>query len=47
MTRPPAPPTYFFVIDVSKSAVQTGMLEIFVNILKEVIENDGFAGKIK
>lgn len=28
MVRPPMPPTYFFLIDVSVSAVRSGMLEV-------------------
>lgn len=28
MVRPPMPPLYFFLIDVSISAVQSGMLEV-------------------
>jgi len=38
MVRPPVPPTYFFVIDVSRPAIDMGVLKIFANILKEVIE---------
>lgn len=30
MVRPPMPPLYFFLIDVSISAVQSGMLEVSV-----------------
>jgi protein transport protein SEC24 len=28
MVRPPMPPVYFFLIDVSESATKTGMLEV-------------------
>lgn len=44
MQRPPVPPTYFFVIDVSYEAVKTGMLEIFVSTLKEAIHNNALPG---
>lgn len=30
MVRPPMPPLYFFLIDVSISAVQSGMLEVTI-----------------
>lgn len=28
MVRPPMPPVYFFLIDVSASAIRTGMLQV-------------------
>lgn len=34
MVRPPMPPLYFFLIDVSISAVRSGMLEVCVALLK-------------
>ena len=39
MNRPPMPPTFIFVMDVSKPAIDTGYLNICVNTLKNVIEN--------
>ena len=44
MSRPPAPPIYFFLIDVSKEAVQSGMLEMTVHVLKETITKDLLLG---
>jgi protein transport protein SEC24 len=44
MTRPPVPPTYYFILDVSQKAIESGMLDIFVNILNELITNDQFPG---
>jgi protein transport protein SEC24 len=29
MVRPPMPPSYFFLIDVSVSAVRSGLLEVW------------------
>lgn len=40
MSRPPTPPIYFFLIDVSKEAVQSGMLEMTIHVLKDTINND-------
>ena len=44
MTRPPVPPVYLFVIDVTQKSVQSGMLDIFVSVLKDIINNDIFIG---
>jgi hypothetical protein len=38
--RPPAPPTYFFLIDVGRESFETGMLSLIVNTIKEVISNE-------
>ncbi|CAM9134252.1 unnamed protein product, partial [Ectocarpus fasciculatus] len=39
MVRPPQPPVYFFVIDVSSMASSSGMLESCVNSIKESLDN--------
>lgn len=39
MVRPPQEPTYFFCIDVSLAAVQTGMLSSVANGIKESLDN--------
>ncbi|XP_073140729.1 protein transport protein SEC24 A [Henckelia pumila] len=39
MVRPPMPPLYFFLIDVSISAVQSGMLEVVAQTIKSCLEN--------
>ena len=44
MSRPPAPPIYFFLIDVSQEAVQSGMLEMTVHVLKDTISKDLLLG---
>ena len=44
MSRPPVPPVYFFIIDTTQKSVQSGMLDIFVNVLNEIISNDMFVG---
>eukprot|EP00268_Persea_americana_P055217 TRINITY_DN6401_c0_g2_i1.p1 TRINITY_DN6401_c0_g2~~TRINITY_DN6401_c0_g2_i1.p1 ORF type:complete len:993 (+),score=200.70 TRINITY_DN6401_c0_g2_i1:300-3278(+) len=38
MVRPPMPPLYFFLIDVSLSAVRSGMLEIVANTIKSCLD---------
>lgn len=38
--RPPMPPSYFFMIDVSKNAVESGMIQIITNVLKDSINNN-------
>eukprot|EP00249_Psilotum_nudum_P020257 c27624_g1_i1 orf=387-3641(-) len=38
MIRPPMPPVYFFLIDVSLSAVRTGMLQIAVDTIKSCLD---------
>jgi protein transport protein SEC24 len=44
MSRPPMPPIYFFMIDVSQKSVETGVLEIISNILTEMINEGQFWG---
>jgi len=44
MARPPMPPIYFFVIDVSQKAVENGSIEMVCNILNELISNDWMWG---
>lgn len=44
MSRPPAPPVYFFLIDVSADAVNSGMLEMTVNVLKDTINKNLLLG---
>ncbi|CAI9117147.1 OLC1v1018490C1 [Oldenlandia corymbosa var. corymbosa] len=39
MVRPPMPPVYFFLIDVSVSAVKSGMLEVIAETIKSSLEN--------
>lgn len=39
MNRPPMPPTYLFVLDVSKPAIDTGYLQIATSTIKSVIES--------
>ena len=39
MNRPPMPPTYVFVMDVSKPAIDTGYLNICVSTIKSIIES--------
>ncbi|XP_047309230.1 protein transport protein Sec24-like At3g07100 [Impatiens glandulifera] len=39
MVRPPMPPVYFFLIDVSISAVQSGMLEVVAETIKSCLDN--------
>ncbi|XP_057473946.1 protein transport protein SEC24 A-like [Actinidia eriantha] len=38
MVRPPMPPLYFFVIDVSISAVRSGMLEVVAQTIKSCLD---------
>lgn len=38
MNRPPMPPTYIFVLDVSKPAIETGYLALAASTIKNVIE---------
>ncbi|RZC77573.1 hypothetical protein C5167_001743 [Papaver somniferum] len=38
MVRPPMPPTYFFLIDVSISAVKSGMIEIVAETIKSCLD---------
>ncbi|KAD3338275.1 hypothetical protein E3N88_33796 [Mikania micrantha] len=38
MVRPPMPPSYFFMIDVSISAVKSGMLEVMAQTIKSCLD---------
>jgi protein transport protein SEC24 len=44
MVRPPQPPVYMFVIDVSYAAVSTGMLHSVVDAIKHAIQNQLMPG---
>ena len=44
MARPPVPPTFVFLLDVSKEAVQSGMLGLAANALHELITEDQLPG---
>jgi protein transport protein SEC24 len=44
MNRPPMPPTYVFVLDVSKPAIDTGYLSICASTIKSVIESSLLPG---
>lgn len=44
MNRPPMPPTYVFVLDVSKPAIDTGYLSMATNTIKSVIEQQLLPG---
>lgn len=39
MVRPPQPPVYFFVIDVSEAAVASGMIQCCVNAIKDSLDD--------
>ncbi|XP_076926747.1 protein transport protein SEC24 A-like isoform X1 [Bidens hawaiensis] len=39
MVRPPMPPVYFFMIDVSISAVKSGMLEVMAQTIKSCLDS--------
>ena len=39
MVRPPQPPVYFFVIDVSEPAVASGMIQCCVNAIKDSLDD--------
>lgn len=39
MVRPPMPPLYFFLIDVSVSAVRSGMLEVVAQTIKSCLDD--------
>lgn len=45
MVRPPQPPVFMFVIDVSYTAVVTGMLETVVGTIKEAIQSGQIPGQ--
>ena len=44
MNRPPMPPTFLFVFDVSKSAIDTGYLPIVTASILKAIESDSIPG---
>lgn len=44
MVRPPQPPVFMFVIDVSYTAVKTGMLEVVVSSIREAIQSGQIPG---
>ena len=44
MSWPPMPPSYVFVFDVSKSAVDSGYLSIAVGTIQRAIEEDKIPG---
>lgn len=44
MVRPPQPPVFVFVIDVSYAAVATGMLDVVVGGIKEAIQSGDLPG---
>merc|ERR550525_1847302 len=44
MVRPPQPPVFMFVIDVSYTAVVTGMLDTVVSTIKEAIQSGKIPG---
>mmetsp|Transcript_110690 Transcript_110690/g.313064 ORF Transcript_110690/g.313064 Transcript_110690/m.313064 type:complete len:759 (-) Transcript_110690:51-2327(-) len=44
MVRPPQPPVFLFVIDVSYTAVATGMLDAVVSGIKEAIQSGSIPG---
>ena len=44
MNRPPMPPTYVFVLDVSKPAIDSGYLHLAVSTIKSIIENQLLPG---
>ncbi|CAH9134532.1 unnamed protein product [Cuscuta epithymum] len=39
MVRPPMPPTYFFLIDVSISSIKSGMIEVVSQTIKKCLDN--------
>ncbi len=47
MARPPIPPIYFFVIDVSQKGVENGSIDTLCNILTEFVTNDYFWGDVR
>ena len=44
MVRPPQPPVFMFVIDVSYTSVVTGLLQTVVTSLKEAIQSGKIPG---
>ena len=44
MSRPPAPPVYFFLLDVSQEAIKSGMLEMTIHVIKDTISKDLLLG---
>ena len=47
MNRPPMPPVFAFVLDVSKPAINTGYLQVCLSTIKSVIENKLMPGSDK
>jgi len=47
MVRPPQPPVFMFVIDVSYTAVVTGMLDAVVASIKETIQSGQMPGRMQ
>ncbi|RAL38967.1 hypothetical protein DM860_014793 [Cuscuta australis] len=39
MVRPPMPPTYFFLIDVSISSIKNGMIEVIAQTIKKCLDS--------
>jgi protein transport protein SEC24 len=39
MNRPPMPPTFVFILDVSKPAIDSGYLQLCTGTIKSVIES--------
>lgn len=44
MARPPMPPSYIFLVDVSKDSVTSGMLDFFSSVLSDVVSNQKLPG---
>ena len=44
MNRPPMPPTFIFLFDVSQPAVESGYLGMATQALKGIIEEDALPG---
>ncbi|KRX08468.1 Zinc finger, Sec23/Sec24-type [Pseudocohnilembus persalinus] len=42
--RPPMPPSYLFLIDVSKTSIESGALSMMINVIKEQIQNESLHG---
>ena len=44
MARPPVPPTFIFLLDVSQEAVESGMIELAVSGLQEMVAEEQLPG---
>jgi len=44
MERPPMPPTYFFVLDVSEQGIKNGSIALFIDKLNDIISNELLPG---